>query len=59
MQLAAVNNEAAAQVYWREVNERLPSVFAGIRPIFDERRGRPVASGSAPAGSVRSGCAAG
>ena len=37
VQLAAVANEAAAQVYWREVNERLPGVFSGVEPVFDER----------------------
>ena len=37
VQLAAVDNENAAFAYWREVNERLPGVFADIEPIFDER----------------------
>ncbi len=37
VQLAAVANEAAAQVYWREVNERLPGVFSDIKPVFNER----------------------
>jgi hypothetical protein len=37
VQLAAVDDEAAAQVYWREVNERLPGAFADVDPIFDER----------------------
>lgn len=37
VQLAAVDNENAADVFWREVNERLPGVFADIEPIFDER----------------------
>ena len=37
VQLAAVNDEAAARVFWREVNERLPGVFADVEPIFDQR----------------------
>jgi hypothetical protein len=37
VQLAAVANEAAARVYWREVNERLPGVFDDVEPVFDER----------------------
>lgn len=37
VQLAAVANEAAAQVYWREVNERLPGVFSDVEPVFNER----------------------
>ena len=37
VQLAAVDNQNAASAFWREVNERLPGVFADIEPIFDER----------------------
>ena len=37
VQLAAVNDEAAARSYWREINERLPGVFADVEPVFDER----------------------
>jgi hypothetical protein len=37
VQLAAVANEAAAEVYWREVNQRLPGVFADVDPVFNER----------------------
>ena len=37
VQLAAVDNEAAARVFWQEVNERLPGVFADVEPIFNQR----------------------
>ena len=37
VQLAAVDDEAAARVFWREANERLPDVFADVEPIFDQR----------------------
>ena len=37
VQLAAVADEAAAEVYWREVNDRLPGVFADVEPIFNQR----------------------
>jgi hypothetical protein len=37
VQLAAVANEAAARVFWREANERLPNVFKGVEPVYDER----------------------
>lgn len=37
VQLAAVDNERAAEVFWRNVKQRLPGVFAGIDPIFDRR----------------------
>ena len=37
VQLAAVDDEAAARVYWREVNQRLPDVFADVTPTFDRR----------------------
>lgn len=37
VQLAAVDNETAARVYWREVNDRLPGVFSDVEPIFDQR----------------------
>lgn len=38
VQLAAVNDEAAAEKYWREVTTRLPELFAEIEPIFDRRK---------------------
>ncbi len=37
VQLAAVDNEAAARVFWREVNQRLPGVFADVEPVFNQR----------------------
>ena len=37
VQLAAVENEAAARVFWREANDRLPGVFTDVEPIFDQR----------------------
>ena len=37
VQLAAVDNEAAARIYWREVNARLPGVFANVEPIYNQR----------------------
>lgn len=37
VQLAAVDNEAAARIFWREVNARLPGVFTDVEPIFDKR----------------------
>jgi|GEM_PF-3757583 len=37
VQLAAVDNENAASAFWREVNLRLPGLFADVEPIFDER----------------------
>lgn len=37
VQLAAVDDEAAAQGYWREANLRLPDVFADVTPTFDRR----------------------
>ncbi len=38
VQLAAVDDEAAARVFWREVNQRLPGVFDDVQPIFDRRQ---------------------
>jgi hypothetical protein len=38
VQLAAVDNEAAAQIYWREANDRLPEVFESVTPVFDQRQ---------------------
>ncbi|MGI9419723.1 MAG: SPOR domain-containing protein [Geminicoccaceae bacterium] len=37
VQLAAVDNEAAARIYWREVNARLPGVFDNVEPIYNQR----------------------
>ncbi|MDH3660922.1 MAG: SPOR domain-containing protein [Alphaproteobacteria bacterium] len=37
VQLAAVDDEAAARNYWREVNRRLPGAFADVEPIYDQR----------------------
>lgn len=37
VQLAAVNDEAAARTYWREANERLPGIFTDVEPVFDQR----------------------
>lgn len=37
VQLAAVDDEAAARVFWREVNDRLPGVFDDVEPIFNRR----------------------
>lgn len=38
VQLAAVDDEAAARIFWREVNQRLPGIFADVEPIFDRRQ---------------------
>lgn len=35
VQLAAVDNETAAQAYWQEVQTRLPGLFNGVEPLFD------------------------
>ena len=37
VQLAAVDDETAAGVFWREVTARLPEVFKDVEPIFDSR----------------------
>ncbi|MEM8949648.1 MAG: SPOR domain-containing protein [Pseudomonadota bacterium] len=37
VQLAAVDNEAAARIFWRKANERLPDVFTDVEPIFNQR----------------------
>ncbi len=37
VQLAAVDDERAAQVYWREAKTRLPAVLDGVEPVFDRR----------------------
>ncbi|MGI9449401.1 MAG: SPOR domain-containing protein [Geminicoccaceae bacterium] len=37
VQLAAVDTENAAEIYWREVKTRLPDVLDGIEPLFDQR----------------------
>lgn len=39
VQLAAVDDEIAGMVFWREVNERLPGVFTDIDPIFSPVEG--------------------
>ena len=35
VQLAAVDNERAAEVYWQEVRSRIPDLVTGIEPTFD------------------------
>ncbi len=35
VQLAAVDNENAAETFWREARDRLPAMFSGIEPTFD------------------------
>ncbi len=37
VQLAAVDDEPAAEAYWQEVQARLPKLFTGIEPLFDRR----------------------
>ncbi|MGI9493489.1 MAG: SPOR domain-containing protein, partial [Geminicoccaceae bacterium] len=37
VQLAAVDTENAAEVYWREAKTRLPQVLDGIEPMFNQR----------------------
>ena len=37
IQLAAVDDEAAARSFWREASARLPDVFGDVEPIFDRR----------------------
>lgn len=35
VQLAAVDDESAAEIFWRDVRTRLPGLFSGIEPTFD------------------------
>lgn len=35
VQLAAVDTERAAEVFWREARSRIPDLFTGIEPTFD------------------------
>jgi len=37
VQLAAVDGEKDAEIYWREAKTRLPAVLDGVEPIFDRR----------------------
>ncbi|MGH1483992.1 MAG: SPOR domain-containing protein [Geminicoccales bacterium] len=37
VQLAAVDNEIAAQEFWQELTTRLPGLFVDIDPVFDQR----------------------
>lgn len=37
VQLAAVDSETDAWIYWREMNERLPGIFTDVVPVFNER----------------------
>ena len=37
VQLAAVDTENAAQIYWREAKTRLPDALDGVQPVFDQR----------------------
>lgn len=38
VQLAAVDDESAAQVYWLEAMTRLPTIFADTVPVFDRSK---------------------
>lgn len=35
VQLAAVDDESAAETFWQDVRTRLPGLFSGIEPTFD------------------------
>jgi len=37
VQLAAVDDNAAAKIFWQEVNTRLPGVFSDVEPVFNRR----------------------